>query len=86
MIAEEYYQNLPKDIQEVIMTSAADCVEFQRKLSRDFNEEATIKLKELGVEFIDSIKREDLIKAVASIYTDFANVLPADMIERINKE
>lgn len=86
MIAEEYYQSLPKDIQEIIMSSAADCVEYQRKMSRDFNEEATVKLKELGVEFIDSIKREDLVNAVSSIYDEFANVLPAAMIERMRKE
>lgn len=85
MIAENYYQSLPKDIQDIIMSSAKDCVEFQRQLSRDFNEEATIKLKGLGVEFIDSIKREDLVEAVSSIYTEFANVLPPATVERIRK-
>ena len=85
MIAENYYQSLPKDIQDIIMSSAKDCVEFQRKLSRDFNEEATVKLKGLDVEFIDSIKHEDLVEAVSSIYTEFANVLPPAKIERIRK-
>ncbi|MCC8189931.1 MAG: hypothetical protein LIP77_04730, partial [Planctomycetes bacterium] len=86
MIAEEFYQSLPTDIQEIIMTSAADCVEYQRQLSRDFNEEATVKLKELGVEFIDSLSREELVEAVAPIYEEFASVLPADIIERMRQE
>lgn len=86
MIAEDYFQSLPKDIQEIVLQSAADCVEYQRKLSRDFNEEATGKLKGLGVEFIDSIKREDLINAVSSIYDEFSGVLPPAMIERMRKE
>lgn len=86
MIAEEYFQSLPKDIQEIVLTSAAECVTYQRDLSRQFNEEATGKLKKLGVEFIDSINRQDLVDAVSPIYEEFASVLPAATIERMRKE
>ena len=83
IIAEDFYQSLPEDLQKIVLAAGTECVDFQREMSRRFNEEAIGKLKELNVEFIDTLKREELIAAVAPIYEEFAGVLPADMIERI---
>ncbi len=83
MIAENVYQSLTPEQQEIVMTAAANSVEFQRELCATQNEEARGKLEELGVEFIE-LDREELRQAVQPVYDNNAELLDEEIIEKIN--
>lgn len=83
MIAENVYQSLSPEQQEIVMTAAANSVEFQRELCATQNEEAYGKLQELGVEFIE-LDREELRQAVQSVYDNNPELLDGEIIDKIN--
>lgn len=83
MISEQVYQSLTPEQQEIIMTAAANSVDYQRELCATQNEEAYAKLQEQGVEFID-LDRDALRAAVQSVYDNNQDLLKPEIIEKIN--
>ncbi len=82
MMADEFYQSLSDEHKAVVDTAAAEAISHQRELIIQQNEDAKAELMELGVEIIE-IDRSVLEDAVQSVYVDFSDIIPADIVEDI---
>ena len=82
MMAESVFQSLTEEQQQIILDAADNSVAYQREVMAQQNTDAVDFLKEKGVEFID-LDRDALKEAVQVVYTEYADKLPADIMETI---
>jgi tripartite ATP-independent transporter DctP family solute receptor len=82
MIADSVFQKMSANQQEIVTTAAANSVTYQRKTMDQQNTDAVAKLKDLGVTFID-LDRTALKEACSSVYTQYSDKLPADIMTKI---
>lgn len=52
-MSDDAWNRIPEDLRETFLNAVQEGVEYERNLLNEANEEATAKLKELGVEFHD---------------------------------
>lgn len=82
MIAEKVFQSLTPEQQEIVTTAAANSVTYQRDLIDQQNTEAADFLAEKGIEFID-LDRDALKETAQSVYTNYADRLDSEIMEKI---
>jgi tripartite ATP-independent transporter DctP family solute receptor len=87
MISKKFWDNLPKDLQDVIMDAAIKGKEHNRKLNRKMNAEYLEKLKtKMNVTILTAEQRVEFQKAVQPVYDEFAEDIGTELIKEIQKE
>jgi tripartite ATP-independent transporter DctP family solute receptor len=77
------FNALPKDDQALVIKTAREMGQFQRKLSRDLEETMIQDMIKQGVVVTRDVDRESFKKAMAPVYDQFASQYPKADIEAI---
>ncbi len=84
MIGQGFWDNLPQDLQEVVMDAAIQARDTNRELNRRYNREYMEQLKEImTVVELTPDERAQFQGAVRSVYTDYADAIGQDLIEAV---
>lgn len=83
LISNTAIEKIPEDLRDTFFQACRDGAEKGRQLCMADNESAIAKLEEAGIAVYD-IDREALKEATASIYTEYADRIPADLVELVN--
>ncbi len=84
MIGQGFWDNLPQDLQEVVMDAAIQARDTNRELNRRYNREYMEQLKEImTVVELTPDERAQFQGAVRSVYADYADAIGQDLIEAV---
>lgn len=73
-MSNQTYDELPEQMQEVVMQAAAEATEYERQVERSASQDAEEQMKELGVEFY-SIDMQPLREATAPVLVEYAETM-----------
>ncbi|HHY48006.1 MAG TPA: TRAP transporter substrate-binding protein [Firmicutes bacterium] len=83
--SKKWWDTLTPEQQNAIRKAVRAAEEYERKLSIEMDKELVRKLKEKGM-IINEIKdKEPFIEATKSVYDQFSNVFPPELIKRIRE-
>lgn len=77
IIGEKQFQKLPKDLQEILLTSAKDMQAFERKLLEENESKVIAQLKERGMTFIEVDKAAFSKKCEQAIFNSLSPAMQA---------
>ena len=88
VINKKFYDELPENLQQVVMDAAVETREYNRELSRADEEKSLTLLKEEGMEVIQlsDQQKQEFKKAMSGIYTDVKADVGADIFDRLMAE
>lgn len=85
MINKKYFDGLPKDVQDILVTSGKEALDYQRKISAELEAKAKqdfinagIKIHELTPE-----QRAEFKEKTKSVWTMFPDKIPQDLIDMV---
>ncbi len=81
-IAEPVWETLPDDYKTILQDAAKEAVDWQRQVAIEENNQAEQTLKDNGCTIYD-FDIEALSNAIAPVYDQFPQDLPADLLEKI---
>lgn len=84
LMNDDFYNDLPEDLQELVMESSEEYREEQRKLAQEQDVEWLEQLKEEGMEVneLSEEQKEEFKKASESIYEKYSDQIGEDVIDR----
>ena len=80
-MSKNLYDSLSTDIQQALMEAAAEAGDYERQLSRKFDEDSLEQIKEKGMTILE-VDKPAFKKAVQPVYDKYSQY--AEFIERIN--
>ncbi|SDM34171.1 DctP family TRAP transporter solute-binding subunit [Halarsenatibacter silvermanii] len=86
MISEEFYNELPSDLQDVVIKSAEEAGIYQRELKRNMHEAAKEDLQDRDdteVTVLTEEAREGFREAVEPVYENYEEQIGEEFIERV---
>ncbi len=88
VINKKFYDDLPDNLQQVVMDAAVETREYNRELSRADEEKSLTLLKEEGMEVIQlsDEQKQEFKEAMSGIYTDVKADVGADLFDRLMAE
>lgn len=84
MISDASYAKIPDEYKDIFMEEAKKCVENERKLVAEQNNEALENMKSNGCEIYE-IPHEELATAVSGIYEQFSDTFPQELVKKIQE-
>ena len=84
MISDASYAKIPDEYKDIFMEEAKKCVENERKLVAEQNNEALEDMKSNGCEIYE-IPHEELATAVSGIYEQFSDTFPQELVKKIQE-
>ncbi len=84
VISDQSWNKLPEQYRTIIAEKAAEAVTWQRETAVRENKEALETLRQLGCTIYEP-DRQPFIEACSVVYDEFADSLPADLLEKIRK-
>lgn len=75
-MSEQYFQMLPKDIQQVLLEEGEKAGEYMTKLTLDREQDYIAKFKEAGVTVVDDVDLAAFAKQTESVYSAFPKWTP----------
>ncbi|MBE3093092.1 MAG: DctP family TRAP transporter solute-binding subunit [Chloroflexi bacterium] len=87
VINKDFFNNLPEDLQEIIVTGAKKAIDFQRELADKQDEEMLKLLKEKGmvINELTSEQKQGFIDASIVVYDQFKDIIGENLIEMAKK-
>lgn len=84
LMNDDFYNDLPEDLQELVMESSEEYREEQRKIAQEQDVEWLEQLKEEGMEVneLSEEQKEEFKKASESIYEKYSDQIGEDVIDR----
>lgn len=81
---DDFYNDLPEDLQDIVMETSEEYKEEQRVLAQEQDEEWLEQLKEEGMEVneLSEDQKEEFKKASESIYDKYSDQIGEDVIDR----
>lgn len=81
---DDFYNDLPEDLQDIVMETSEEYKTEQRKLAQEQDEEWLEQLKEEGMEIneLSEEQKEEFKKASESIYDKYSDQIGEDIIDR----
>jgi len=81
---DDFYNDLPEDLQDLVMETSEEYREEQRELAQEQDEEWLEQLKEEGMEVneLSEDQKEEFKKASESIYDKYSDQIGEDVIDR----
>ncbi|ORC31167.1 ABC transporter substrate-binding protein [Marispirochaeta aestuarii] len=87
MISQKYWDNLPADLQKVVMDAAVKSRDKNRELNRKYNKEYMSKLKEvMTVSELTLEEKAQFQTAVQSVYDQYADAIGRGLINEVMEE
>jgi len=83
LMSKKTFDAMPKQDQELFMTTALEAAKFQSKVNRDAEEAKLQEMAAKGVTITRDVDRESFKKAMAPTYAAFADQFPKEQIEAI---
>ena len=75
-MSEQYFQMLPKDIQQVLLEEGEKAGEYMTKLTLEREQDYIEKFKAAGVTVVDDVDLAAFAKATESVYSAFPKWTP----------
>ncbi|UEM19172.1 C4-dicarboxylate TRAP transporter substrate-binding protein [Skermanella mucosa] len=76
VMSEQYFEMLPKDIQQVLLEEGEKAGEYMTRLTLDREADYIAKFKEAGVTVVDDVDLDAFAKATESVYSAFPKWTP----------
>ena len=88
LVSERFYQNLPEEVQEALVLSAAESLEYQKTVAREMEAEAIEEMKAVGVTVTHPSTERFVPIARPKVWDDLAARLPdgRSLIEWLESE
>lgn len=87
MIAQSFWDNLPEELQEVVMDAAVKSRDQNRKLNREYNKEYLEQLKDvMTVTELTADQKAEFQGAVQSVYDKYSEEIGQDLIDGVQAE
>ncbi len=87
MIAQSFWDNLPADLQDVVMDAAVQSRDKNRELNRKYNKEYMEKLKDvMTVVELTPAQKAEFQAAVAPVYEKYSEAIGEDLVESVLAE
>jgi TRAP-type transport system periplasmic protein len=83
LMSKKGFYAMPKEDQDLFVKTALEVGRFQRKISRDAEEEKLKKIVSRGVVLTRDVDRESFKKAMAPVYDAFSDRFPKAALEEI---
>jgi len=84
MIAQSFWDELPSDLQEVVMDAAIQGREHNRELNRRYNREYLEELKDvMTVVELTQEERTQFQESVLPVYDEYADQIGEELIQRV---
>lgn len=82
LVSQSAIDKIPEDLRDTFFQACRDGAEAGRQMCMEANEAAIEELEAAGLEIIE-IDRESLKEATASLYGEFADSLPQEMLDMV---
>lgn len=84
MIAQEYWDNLPSDLQDVVMDAAIKSRDHNRELNRELNAEYLEELKDvMNVTELSAEEKMAFQEATSAVYDQYAEEIGEDLVNDV---
>jgi TRAP-type C4-dicarboxylate transport system substrate-binding protein len=85
MIGEDYYNDMPEEYQTLIQEAAEDTRDYERTISREYDEWSKEQLEAQGME-VTEISDEQLAEfqdATQPVYDEFSSEIGEDIVQQV---
>lgn len=87
MIGQEFWDNLPGDLQDIVMDAAIESRDLNRELNRRYNREYMEQLKDvMTVVQLTPEQRSQFQAAVSPVYSSYAETVGRELIDEVTAE
>lgn len=87
MIAQSFWDDLPADLQDVVMNAAVESRDKNRELNRRYNKEYMEKLKDvMTVVELTPAQKAEFQAAVSPVYEKYSDAIGAELVESVLAE
>ncbi|MFW5795839.1 MAG: TRAP transporter substrate-binding protein [Alkalispirochaeta sp.] len=87
MIAQEFWDNLPEDLQDVVMDAAIESRDHNRELNRELNAEYLEELKDvMEVTILTNEEKMAFQEATAPVYDEYAEEIGTDLVNDVREK
>lgn len=85
MINKKYFENLPKDIQDILVQAGKEALQYERGISNELEAKAKQKFIEHGIKVhtLTPEQRDELKKLTKSVWSQFPDKIPQDLIDLV---
>lgn len=89
LINNDFYEKLPKDLQQDVITAADEATKYNRKIAFEVDQESKKKIEEAGTtEFIELTEAQRKVfrdPVVPELWDQYADVIGPDLIQELKK-
>ncbi|MGQ9557366.1 MAG: DctP family TRAP transporter solute-binding subunit [Desulfurispora sp.] len=87
MINKQYFDNLPKDVQDILLEAGKEALQYERQISFDLEQKAKQKFIDAGIKVHDmtSAELEEMKKLTKPVWDEFNDKIGQDLIDLVVK-
>ncbi len=83
LVGKNYWEKLPKDVQDAIMKAATTARDYHVKVVREANEKLVDELGKKGMIIVRDVDRKSFVPGAEEAYKQFEDKVGKDLIQRV---